>query len=321
MGSRIGPWQVASLLLLMAAAAYLMLHVARPLGTTAVESSVAGDGFPRTIVTDDGPLIIPRRPQRIVSHTVGTDEILLALGVQERLSGIHKLSLEPRYSNVAKEAAPLADRIVGSAESVIARNPDLVFAAFYSQKETLDQIRAASQATLVRLTRFDTLDDVRHNIRLVGQAIGEDLRADELVKAMDQRIAAIVNRLPKDRPGPAVLSFEATGSTAGSGTIFDDVCKTLRLRNLASAHGIQGWGRIGTEQAAGWRPDLLLRGGEPGEEETTRQQLETDPVISGALRDRKGRVVIVPQPVFYAVSQHIATLVELLAREAYPDLK
>lgn len=276
------------------------------------------DGFPRTIETDDGPVVIPHCPQRIVSHTVGTDEILLALGVQDRLQGIHKLSLEPRYSNVTREAQTLADRVVGSAESVIARNPDLVFAAFYSQKETLDQIRNASQAPMLRLARFDTLDDIRRNIRLVGQAIGADEEAGELVKAMDERIAAALVRVPKEGKGPSVLSYEATGSTGGSGTLFDDVCKLLKLRNLAGEHGIQGWGRIGSEQAAGWRPDLLLRGGVPGEEQETRQQLEADPVLATALRSSQGRIVIVPQPVFYAASHHIATLIEMLAREAYP---
>src|SRR5262245_15242720 len=63
----------------------------------AVEPS--GAGFPRTLLDGGGSEVAIRaRPIRIVSQTLGTDEILWAICGRERIAGGSTIGLAPKYS-------------------------------------------------------------------------------------------------------------------------------------------------------------------------------------------------------------------------------
>src|SRR5215510_9709603 len=66
----------------------------------AVEPS--GAGFPRTLLDGGGSEVAIRaRPVRIVSQTLGTDEILWAICGRERIVGVSKIGLEPNCSPIS----------------------------------------------------------------------------------------------------------------------------------------------------------------------------------------------------------------------------
>ncbi|MCA9441523.1 MAG: hypothetical protein KC964_12010, partial [Candidatus Omnitrophica bacterium] len=67
-----------------------------PRETTASETvpETGSDGYPRSIQTIDGEIVVPEKPRRIVSQTLLTDEVLLEICPAERLVGIHTVSLD-----------------------------------------------------------------------------------------------------------------------------------------------------------------------------------------------------------------------------------
>src|SRR5215510_6609458 len=66
----------------------------------AVEPS--GAGFPRTLLDGGGSEVAIRaRPIRIVSQTLGSDEILWAICGRERIVGVSKIGLEPNCSPIS----------------------------------------------------------------------------------------------------------------------------------------------------------------------------------------------------------------------------
>ena len=82
------------------AVAIVLIEALRPYGGTVqpLRSDVAAPferanaPFPRLIRDASGtPLVIPHKPQRIVSQTLGTDEILLALCAPQRIVALSTL--------------------------------------------------------------------------------------------------------------------------------------------------------------------------------------------------------------------------------------
>src|SRR5574341_1252655 len=147
--------------------------------------------FPRAISDARGEtLIIPRKPQRIVSQTLGTDEILLAICDPQRIVALSELADDATLSNVTEPARHVTGRTHAGAEQILYFRPDMIFVASYSKAELLELLRVA-HAPVFRFTNFDHLDDIKTNIRTIGYIIGEDERAEALVQHMERDIARV----------------------------------------------------------------------------------------------------------------------------------
>ncbi|HEY4771145.1 MAG TPA: hypothetical protein VIH51_10990, partial [Myxococcales bacterium] len=96
-------------------------------------------------------------PQRVVSQTVGTDELLLALADPAQIAALSHLGRDPAFSLTATEAASYPKLKSSDAESVISFRPDLVLAASYTEAPTLALLRRAGVALLV-VDRFESLE-------------------------------------------------------------------------------------------------------------------------------------------------------------------
>src|SRR5690349_7998416 len=88
----------------------------------------AQDGtFPRT-VTDGGgnQVTINAKPVHIVSATLATDEMLLALVDPSRLVAVTSNALDPAQSNIADAAKAIPNTLAkADPEAIIALKPDL----------------------------------------------------------------------------------------------------------------------------------------------------------------------------------------------------
>ncbi len=283
----------------------------------------AHGGFPRTIADASGrSLTLAARPERIVSQTLATDEILFDLlgaeSVQagrrpglDRLVGVSPFARDPAYSNVAALAAAHPAPAVQSAEEVLRLRPDLVFVASYSRAEVVELL-GASGAPVYRFTGFDTFDDISANILRVGAAVGAEAPAAELVERMKARLAAVEVRR-RGRPRPRVLSYSPGGASAGRGTMFDDIVRWAGGVNEAAARGIDGFPKLSAEQVLAWDPDVLVAGYLDGERDSVEQRLRANPAIAATRAARSNRIVYIHSRSLLAVSHHVAGAVEALA--------
>ena len=122
-------------------------------------------------------------PRRVVSQTVGTDDLLLALAAPGQIAALSHLARDERYSPSFGRARNVPCLTNGEAEDVLRHKPDLVLAASYTQPEVLKLLRQAKVAVLV-FERFETLEDLYANTRRLGKALGRDAKAEELVAGL-----------------------------------------------------------------------------------------------------------------------------------------
>ncbi len=258
------------------------------------------------------PAAAPGKPVRIVSLTLATDEVLIELVPAERMAAVSSFA-DREMSNVAGKWPAHIPRLAAEMERTLAARPDLVCVASYTQADVLEQLRR-NKLTVFRWG-FGGLDAVEEHIRLLGKAVGEPESAGALADRMAARRKALAERLA-GAARPRVLYLHH-GSTAGTGTTYDDIIREAGGVNMASELGLDWYRPMSDERILACDPDVLL----------LEQDTDGDPVaeaaadrVLGKLRAvREGRVIAIPQRRLSSVSHHVMDGVEQLAKRLHPD--
>jgi iron complex transport system substrate-binding protein len=257
------------------------------------------------------------RPQRIVSQTLGTDEVLLTICSPERIAALSWASADPQYSPMVDQARALGVPAVKGAEEILRLNPDLIFVASYSRAEVIDLLQAAG-APIFRFATYESLRDIEGNISTIGYAIGEEDRAAKLIAQMEREVEAVRASVPAGGDRPRVMSYSG-GVTAGANTLYDDVIRTVGAINVSAEHGLKGFPKISSEQVAEWDPDFLITGAQPGKFDEAREALLADPAIASSRAGRAGKIIVLDNRYYLSVTHNIVRTMEALAGGLYSD--
>ena len=252
---------------------------------------------------------------RVVSQSVGTDDLLLALADPGQIAALSHLSRDPAFSLGSGPTPAHAALKTSDAESVLVFRPDLVLAASFTQPATLALLRR-SGLQLVVIERFDTLDDVYQNLRTVGAALGHPERAEAVIADSKQRVQALAAKLAGVKLVRA-LAVSTYPFTAGAQTTFQDLCEHAGALNVAAQAGLVGHAPTPEEKLLTWGPEVLIASGEEGDGLAARlQQL---PAYQALPALKAGRLVVLPGALMSNVSHRRIEAFELLARRLHPE--
>lgn len=291
-----------------------------PSAPSIVAENARAQPFPREITDAQGEkLVIPSKPRRVVSQTLGTDEILLNICAPEQIVAVSYLAGDPNNSNVVELAASVPERTKTGAEQILETQPDLIFVASYSRAETV-QLLKASKAPVFRFANFTSFEDIKNNIRTIGYATGCDEKAENLVKQMTDDLAQIRARVPAAEKPWRVMSFGG-GTTAGANTTFDDMVRAAGAVNVSAENGIDGYSKISAEKIAEWQPDFIVAGANFDALDAKKTQLLADPIIAASAAGRAGRVIVIDNRHYLTVSHYTVKGVEDLFNGLYGNAK
>lgn len=236
---------------------------------------------------------VPAEAARVVSLNLCTDEFLVLLA-PEQVVALSPLARDPSLSVVAAQAA-LLPWVRADAEAVIALRPDLVLAASYGARATLDALQRRG-LRVERTTLPDGFEAIRAETRRLAALLGETKRGEALLADMDRRLA-----VPPHRPAATAIALEARGWTAGPGSLTDAVLRAGGLGNGGSG------GQMGLETLATRKPDLLVVSTPPDYPALATEMLR-HPALAGIPRRE------VPPALLACGGPWTAHAVELLAR-------
>ena len=311
---------IIAVLLLVIAGIEVVRRLKAPADTPTTIPATAKP-FPRELRDARGDsLVIPGLPQRIVSQTLGTDEILLVICPTERIVALSNFAEDGNYSNAVEAARRIPGRTTQDAEQILQFKPDLIFVASYSRAETVELLKA-SRAPVFRFANFDSIADIKSNIRTVGYATGTDEAAEKLIRQMDEDLAAVRARIPKNQSPARVMSYDQLGYTAGANTIFDDVVRSAGAVNVCAERGIKGFAQINSEKILEWQPDFIITSANQGKEKTMYDKLLQDPAVANSKAGRGRRIIVIDNRHFLTVSQHVVRFVEDLVEGIYGNRK
>lgn len=275
---------------------------------------VTGDGFPKVLMDQTGRrVMLPQKPTRIVSVTLATDEILLALVGPPRLLGVTYLAVDERVSNMPQEAAAIPHKVRADPEQIISLQPDLVFVASFLRGEFIRLLQAAG-LVLFQFQEYDSIAEIQQNIRLIGEVVGEEARAEALVAAMQARLQALAEQLRPISERPRVLYWGSHGYTAGRMTSMDDLITHAGGENLAATYGIIGSANLSAEQVLAMNPQVIVSSSLDQGAPRGLPAALMHPALQGTDAVQHGRVYTVSSRYLVTISQFIVDGVEAFAR-------
>lgn len=223
--------------------------------------------FPVKVVDDRcKEIVVPKRPERIVTLLPLYAEILIDLGALGRIVGVADSPDNPPEVERLPKVGPSFNP---SRELIVALKPDVVFGAtdFYKLREALE----AAKIVVITVGCFrGTPDfgfitgiiDVFKAIRTVGLAVeGSTAKADALIGRLSEEIIAIEGAvLDHPKPTAAVLYPDPAGKTppyaAGRGTPEHEILTRARGLNVLAA--LVGYKHVSFEELVRLDPEFIF---------------------------------------------------------------
>jgi iron complex transport system substrate-binding protein len=284
------------------------------------EPRAARGQFPRTVRDVNGEVVIPARPQRIHTLSVGFDEITFRLVDPARVVAVGTVTASPEFSNVVAEAAQVPHKVGRNAEQIVALGPDLVVASPFANRDLVAQLQTA-RVPLVVADLVSSTDAHADNIRLLAYLYGEEERGEALVREVAERVerlAAVARDRPlTQRPRAIVLSGGQTITAAGSGTLEGGVLELAGARNAAAEAGVAGNKTFALEALPDAHPDWLVVAEATPDRPTLLPRLQQHPVVAALPAMRDGCVVVVKSSLITTLSHWNVAGAEQLSRAFY----
>ena len=240
-------------------------------------------GWPREVETAEGVITLDAPPQRILTYSLGHDEMTLALVPAERIAALGKFTGNPSYSNVADLAAdfPVYEK---GAENVLAENPDIFIVSKSTKADIVALIKEAG-IPVARPALEDAAEGNISQILLMGYLLGAEERALELAAEIGERMDLVAGRVPPpgDPERPAVISITRWSdsiSISGGGTTGSAIIEAAGGVNAAARDGIDGFKTISVESILAMNPDFILIPQDGEGAAKLRDDLLADPVLA-----------------------------------------
>lgn len=269
-------------------------------------------------------LKLPRKPQRIVTLALSSDEMVLAMLPAQRLAALHYLADDPGISTEAAKAQAVTARVRDyNVEQLLSLQPDLVLAPDWNRQELIKTLRDAGLPVVVTKGP-SSVAEVKEALQQIALAAGEPQAGQKLIEQMELEmadIAAKVQNIPQAQKKTVVL-ISHMASYGGKGSLFDNMCRDAGVINGAATVGLGKNDALTKEAIVAANPDVILvptwtKGNLDVDQ--VRQELLHDPALQSVKAIREKKLVQVSDAYLYCASQDITKGIRGIAAAAYPE--
>ena len=279
-------------------------------------------------VTDDTGLTLQftEKPKRIVSYSISTDEILMALVKPERIAALSRLVDDPGVSSIVEEAKHVPNRVQGnSMENVLTFKPDLVIIPDFHPLEMLQSARELGLKVYIYKTPSD-IKGVKRSIRQIAALTGEKDKGEAVIAKMEERIQQVQQRLAgiPVLQRKRVIQLRSEGAFYAPDNSFGDVCRHAGVSDATLELKYPSAMEITQEKVVELNPDIIFvpdwdydgKHNPDGE----KRKILNNPSYRGMKAVQQGKVYTISGALVLTVSQYIADAVEEVAKMSYPEV-
>ena len=266
-----------------------------------------------------------KKPERIVSLTISTDEILLELVSEDRIAALTYLVDDPGISNAVEKSKTVLARLDGnSAEAILALKPDLVIVADFFKVEMIETLRELGIPVYVYKTQKN-IQDVKNSIVELANVVGEPQNALPLLTMMDAKLAQIemtVNEILESER-KRVIYIQTNGATFRPESTSHDICKFAGVKEAALELNYQKNITLSKEEIVRLNPDafVLSAWDYDGKHETQERckEIQEDPAYQSIKAIKNHAIVALPGAHMQSLSHYIVYAIEDMAKAMYPE--
>ena len=278
-------------------------------------------GWPREVEGLNGVVSIPSKPERIITASVGHDELTLALVPRDRLVGVGSATKNSTYSNVASLVQDIT-QISRDPETIIAQSPDVIVTSPFFPAEAIEALSKIGIPVIQTELKHDPEARI-NSILFMGYIFGEEDRALEFAAEVRDRYDSLVAVTGKAAPRPRVLALTQYSDklwVAGGNSTEGGVIAAAGGINAAEEAGVDSNQPTSLEGVIAMRPEVIIIA-QPVEfgAEDFRQSLFANEALAEVPAIKNNRVHIVEGKHFTTLSYWNIRGAEDLARILWPE--
>lgn len=243
---------------------------------SSAESSAASDAATKVVTDAYGrEVTVPANAQTAATVGSGARFVVYA-GAQDKLIAVTEMEIDPQlnrpyaiaYADLFKDLPTTSNgnhllETEVNEEELVKLAPDVIISS--RSKEECEQLQANTGIPVIGITYQNQLftDNVYNSIQCVGEALGTEDHAAEVIAKMKEWEADLTNRvgaIPDDqKPSVYVGAVNYKGAKSWGGTYAHYACTdVLGAKNVADETGQDGAIDVDLEQIGAWNPDYMF---------------------------------------------------------------
>lgn len=272
------------------------------------------------IVTDrEGTEVnIPTKIEKIISTAPSNTEVLMALGLGDKLVAIDKYSADIEGINTE---LPQINFSNPDAETIIGLEPDIVIASGHNKTgSTEDPFKLIREAGIpvVYIPSSDSIDGIYKDIEFIADVVNEESKGQEIIddmKAKVDEIKAIGDTITDKKsvyfeiaPAPNLYSF-------GKSTFLNEMIEIVGAKNIFANE--DGWISPTAEAVIDANPDVIITNAEYMENAT--DEIKSRDAWENINAVKNNEVYLVNKNTSSRPSQNAIKALEQMAKAIYPE--
>ena len=264
-------------------------------------------------------VVVPSKLEKIITTAPSNTEILVGLGVADKLVAVDKYS---EGIEGLSEDIPKMDMNNPDAEAIIALEPDLIIASGYNKIGSAeDPYKAIVEAGIpvVYIPSSDSINGIYEDIEFIASLVNENQKGEEIIADMKEKISKYeeVAKTIKDKkkvyfeiaPSPNLYSF-------GNKTFLHEMIEVIGAENVFADE--ESWFAPTEEAVLDANPDVIL----------TKVNYVENPTEEIMARDGWDNITAVKNGDVYYIdsnsaargNQNIIKALDEMAKAVYPDV-
>ena len=273
----------------------------------------------RTVTDREGTEVnIPTKIEKIISTAPSNTEVLMALGLGDKLVAIDKYSTDIEGINTE---LPQIDFSNPDAETIIGLEPDIVIASGHNKTGSVeDPFKAISEAGIpvVYIPSSDSIDGIYKDIEFIADVVNERSKGKEIVddmKAQVEEIKAIGDTITDKKSVYFEISPAPYLSSFGKSTFLNEMIEIIGAKNIFENE--EGWVSPTAEAIIDANPDVIITNA--GYMENPTEEIKSRDAWENINAIKNNEVYLVDQNASSRPSQNVIKALEQMAKAVYPE--
>lgn len=261
---------------------------------------------------------IPTKIEKIISTAPSNTEVLMALGLGDKLVAIDKYSTDIEGINTE---LPQIDFSNPDAETIIGLGPDIVIASGHNKTGSVeDPFKAISEAGIpvVYIPSSDSIDGIYKDIEFIADVVNERSKGKEIVddmKAQVEEIKAIGDTITDKKSVYFEISPAPYLSSFGKSTFLNEMIEIIGAKNIFENE--EGWISPTAEAIIDANPDVIITNA--GYMENPTEEIKSRDAWENVNAIKNNEVYLVDQNASSRPSQNVIKALEQMAKAVYPE--
>ncbi|RDY27341.1 ABC transporter substrate-binding protein [Romboutsia weinsteinii] len=202
---------------------------------------------------------IPTKIEKIISSAPSNTEVLVELGLADKLVAVDKYSTD--IDGLSEDLTQI-DFSSPDAEVIVGLEPDLIIASGHNKTGSAeDPFKAVSDAGIpvVYIPSSDSIEGIYKDIEFIASVVGENKKGEEIINNMKSQIAeikAIGDTIDEEKsvyfeisPAPSLFTF-------GNSTFLNEMIEIIGAKNIFADE--KGWISPTEESILDANPDVII---------------------------------------------------------------